>query len=285
MTTSPYTVDTDWLFARLDDPNLSIVDASWYLPTMLVNGEPRDGKAEYEAQHIPGAVYFDIDDITQADSNLPHTLASPEVFAQKVGALGISDEDTIVVYDGMGLFSAARVWWNFRIMGASKAVLLNGGLPRWIEDRLPIEAGQSPLYPKLFKANHTPEAVASFADMSAIVGNGTMQVADARPAARFTGEAPEPRAGMRSGHMPGAFSVPMTDLTSNGALRPTDELKAVFTNAGVDLQKPIVTSCGSGVTAAVLSLALETIGHRDHKLYDGSWSEWGGREDTPVESG
>ena len=285
MTASPFTVDTDWLFANLDDPNLSIVDASWYLPTMLVNGVPRDGRAEYDAQHIPGAVYFDIDDIVDADSPLPHTLASPEVFAQKVGALGISDEDTIVVYDGMGLFSAARVWWNFRIMGASKVVLLNGGLPRWIAHRLPVESGRAPLYPKLFKASYTPHAVASFDEMSTLVANGSRQIADARPAARFTGEAPEPRAGMRSGHMPGAHSVAMTDLTADGALLPADQLKEVFIQAGVDLQKPIVTSCGSGVTAAVLSLALETLGHSDHKLYDGSWSEWGGREDTPVETG
>ena len=285
MTASPFTVDTDWLFAHLDDPNVSIVDASWHLPTVLVNGEPRNGKAEYEVQHIPGAVYFDIDDVTETGSALPHTLASPEVFAQKVGALGISDEDTIVVYDGMGLFSAARVWWNFHIMGASKVVLLNGGLPRWIADRLPVEAGRAPLYPKLFKANYAPEAVVSFNEMNAIVGTGSMQVADARPAARFTGEAPEPRAGMRSGHMPGAYSVPMTDLTADGALLPVEKLKETFAAAGIDLQQPVVTSCGSGVTAAVLSLALDTIGHGNHKLYDGSWSEWGGRDDTPVEAG
>jgi thiosulfate/3-mercaptopyruvate sulfurtransferase len=285
MTASPFTIDTDWLFAHLDDPNVTIVDASWYLPTMLVNGEPRNGKAEYEAQHIPGAVYFDIDDVIEPGNPLPHTLASPEIFAQKAGALGISDEDTIVVYDGMGLFSAARVWWNFRIMGASKVVLLNGGLPRWIADRLPIESGRRPLYPKLFKTNYSPEAVVSFEEMSALVEDGSRQIADARPAARFTGEAPEPRAGMRSGHMPGARSVPMTDLTADGALLAADQLKAVFNNAGVDLQQPIVTSCGSGVTAAVLSLALETLGHSDHKLYDGSWSEWGGREDTQVETG
>ncbi|MEP0942172.1 MAG: 3-mercaptopyruvate sulfurtransferase [Rhizobiaceae bacterium] len=285
MSTSPFTVDTDWLFAHLDDPNLSVVDASWYLPTMLVNGQPRDGKAEYDVQHIPGAVYFDIDDVVDPKSTLPHTLASPELFAQKAGALGISDEDTIVVYDGMGLFSAARVWWNFRIMGASKVVLLNGGLPRWIADRLPIEAGQSPVYPKLFKANYSPDAVASFDDMQAFVADGSRQIADARPAARFTGEAPEPRARMRSGHMPGANSVPMTELTAEGALLSADGLKAVFAKAGVDLQSPVVTSCGSGVTAAVLSLALDTIGHSDHKLYDGSWSQWGGRDDTPVETG
>jgi thiosulfate/3-mercaptopyruvate sulfurtransferase len=285
MSNNPFLVETEWLLAHLDDPNVSIVDASWYLPTMLMNGEPRNGKAEYEAQHIPGAVYFDIDTISEPGSDLPHTLASPEIFAKMVGALGISDDDTIVVYDGMGLFSAARAWWNFRVMGASKVVLLNGGLPKWIADRMPVEAGSAPIYPKLFKTNFDPSAVTSFEEMNRIVGSAERQIADARPADRFTGDAPEPRTGMRSGHMPGANSVPFSALAKDGQLRSADELKQVFQSAGIDLAKPVVTTCGSGVTAAALTLALETIGHREHTLYDGSWAEWGGRDDTDVVTG
>lgn len=282
MSPNPFLVETDWLSEHLNDPHLSIVDASWYLPTMLADGEPRNGRAEYEAQHIPAAVYFDIDAISEPDSQLPHTLASPEVFSQMVGELGISDQDTIVVYDGMGLFSAARAWWNFRVMGAKKVVILNGGLPKWKAENRPTESGNSRPNPNKFNASFDPNTVASFEAMNDIVNLASMQIADARPLARFSGEAPEPRAGMRSGHMPGAFSVPFSDLAINGQLRSAGELKEVFETAGIDLAKPVVTTCGSGVTAAALTLALETIGHSDHILYDGSWSQWGGRDDTKV---
>ena len=282
MTTNPFLVSTDWLYSRLGDDNISIVDASWYLPTMLANGKPRNGKAEYDTQHIPGAVFFDIDEITEPGSTLPHTLASPEVFAQKVGALGISDQDTIVVYDGMGLFSAARAWWNFRVMGAVKVVILDGGLPQWIADRLPIEAGNAPVHPKLFTASFDPTSVVSLSRMQEILDNEAMQVADARPAGRFSGQDPEPRPGVRSGHMKGAHSVPFSEISRDGRLLAQEELRTVFSNAGVDLGKPVATTCGSGVTAAALTLALETIGHTDHVLYDGSWAEWGTSDHTKV---
>ncbi|MEL7273894.1 MAG: 3-mercaptopyruvate sulfurtransferase [Pseudomonadota bacterium] len=280
MSRSPYLVDTDWLFAHLDDDNVAIVDASWYLPAMN-----RDGRTEYDAQHIPGAVFFDIDDIVDPESPLPHTLASPEVFARKVGALGISNTQTIVVYDGHGLFSAPRVWWNFRIMGAAKVVILDGGLPKWIEDRLPIEAGAAPLYPKLFTPHFDEKAVATFEDMQTIVAAADTAILDARPHARFTGEAAEPRPGMRSGHMPGAVSLPMTDLAPDGRLLDREQLEQMLRDSGVSPNSPVITTCGSGVTAATLTLALETIGHTDHKLYDGSWSQWGGRDDTHVQTG
>lgn len=280
MSRNPFLVDTDWLFAHLDDDSVAIVDASWYLPAMN-----RDGRAEYDAQHIPGAVFFDIDDIVDPQSDLPHTLASPEIFARKVGALGISHDQTIVIYDGHGLFSAPRVWWNFRVMGATKVVILDGGLPRWIEDRLPIEAGSAPLYPKLFTPQFDAQAVTDFSAMQTAVAQGQSTILDARPHARFTGEAAEPRAGMRSGHMPGATSLPMTDLAPDGRLLDRQELEKVLRDKGVDPNKPTITTCGSGVTAALLTLALETVGHRDHSLYDGSWSQWGGRDDTDVATG
>lgn len=284
MTKNPYLVDTNWLQARLGQDDISIIDASWYLPTMLVDGKPRDGKAEYDARHIPGAVYFDINAITLPDSNLPHTVAPEDVFAAKVGALGISDQDTIVVYDGMGLFSAARVWWNFRLMGAEKVFLLDGGMPAWLEQAYSVESGPptpTPT-PKTFQTRAITGKVAGLDAMKQWVDDGSIQIADARPANRFTGEAAEPRAGMRSGHMPGAKNVPFSMLAENGRLRSKEQLKSVFEQAGIDLTKPVVTTCGSGVTAAALSLALETVGHSDHRLYDGSWSEWGGRDDTKV---
>lgn len=280
MSESPFTVDTDWLAARLDQPDVSIVDGSWYLPNM-----GRDGRAEFEAAHIPGAVFFDIDEMSEPGSSLPHTLASPEDFAEKVGALGISDEDTIVVYDGMGLFSAPRVWWNFRVMGATKVVLLDGGFRRWVEKRLPVEAGSPPIKPKRFKPSFESGQVVSFAEMHDIVDNRARQIIDARPFGRFTGDEPEPREAMRSGHMPGALSVPATTIATDGSLKSAGELRQIFQEAGVDLSRPVVTTCGSGVTAAALKLALETIGHRDTSLYDGSWSEWGGRPDTEIETG
>ncbi len=277
---SPYLVDCDWLFARLEDDDVSIVDASWYLPDMK-----RDGRAEYDAAHIPGAVFFDLDAIVDPGSTLPHTMPDAETFARMVGKLGISDTDTIVVYDGSGLFSAARVWWMFRTFGAAKVVVLDGGFPAWVEARLPVESGTAPLYPALFKTERNEGAVVSFENMRAIVKAGSHNVLDARPAGRFTGEVPEPRSGMRSGHMPGATSVPAASLVKNGKLRPVEELRGVFDAANVDLTQPAVTTCGSGVTAAIITLALETLGARDHQLYDGSWAEWGVRTDTPVETG
>lgn len=274
---SPYLVSSDWLLERLDDPDVSIVDASWFLP----NAE-RNGAEEYDRAHIPGAVFFDIDAIVDPGSDLPHTLAPPDVFAREVGKLGISHDDTIVVYDSVGLFSAPRVWWNFRIMGAAKVVILDGGLSGWIDDRLPIESGSAPIYPKLFDPRFDASDVVGFDEMRKLVAGGTVQVADARPAGRFDGSVPEPRAGMRSGHMPGAVNVPFDALQENGRLLSPDRLRTLLTERGLSKTKPVVTSCGSGVTAAVLSLALETIGHPNHRLYDGSWSEWGGRSDTPV---
>ena len=280
MNRSPFLVSSQWLRDRLDDPNISIVDASWFLP----NTE-RDGAEEYDRAHIPGAVFFDIDAIVDPNSDLPHTLAPPDVFAREVGKLGIAHDDTIVVYDSVGLFSAPRVWWNFRVMGAAKVVILDGGLSGWIDDRLPIEAGSAPIYPKLFVPDFDPSKVADLAEMRRLVADGTATVADARPAGRFDGSVPEPREGMRSGHMPGAVNVPFDALQANGRLLDTEALRDVLHRAGVSRTRPVVTSCGSGVTAATISLALETIGHPDHRLYDGSWSEWGGRSDTAVEAG
>ena len=277
---SPFVVSTDWLFAHLDDENVSIVDGSWYLPAMN-----RDAKAEYDVQHIPGAVFFDIDAIADESSGLPHALAKPKDFARAVGALGIAHTDTIVVYDGVGLFSAARVWWNFRIMGAAKVVILDGGLPAWIEDRLPIEAGTAPLYPKLFAPSPDRRSIASFDTVSEAVAAGDRTILDARPNGRFRGDVPEPREGVRAGHMPGATNLPIDCLQRNGRLLPVAEIREVLESNGVTPDEPVITSCGSGVTAAVLSLALETIGHPNHRLYDGSWIEWGSHPETPVAIG
>ncbi len=286
MTDNPNLVSTEWLSNNLDNPDVSIVDGSWYLPAMFdAEGSPRNGHAEYLARHIPGAVFFNIDGITEPGSNLPHTIAPPDIFSQKTGELGVSDQDTIVVYDGMGLFSAPRVWWNFKVMGAKNVRILDGGLPAWEKDGYPVESGEVVNPSKLFDARFDNSAIISFNDMQEIVANGQKQIADARPAGRFTGEQPEPRKGMRSGHMPGAKSVPFSNLAANGKLLPADELKNAFNDAGIDLTKPIATSCGSGVTAAALILALQTIGHTDNVLYDGSWAEWGGRPDTDIITG
>jgi thiosulfate/3-mercaptopyruvate sulfurtransferase len=273
-------VDADWLEKKLGKPGLSIVDASWYLPA-----QKRDARGEYDAGHVPGAVFFDQDLVVAPGSDLPHTLPPPEVFARFAGAMGIGANDTIVVYDGPGLFSAPRVRWMFRVMGASDVRLLEGGFDRWKADGRPMTDEPVKVAPCLFDATLDAGRVASLEDMRGIVENNTAQIADARPAGRFVGTDPEPRAGVRSGHMPGAHSVPAAALSENGVLLAPERLKTIFGEAGVDLSGPIVTSCGSGVTAAVVSLALEALGHTDNRLYDGSWTEWGSRQDTPVETG
>jgi thiosulfate/3-mercaptopyruvate sulfurtransferase len=279
--TSQFVVSFDWLAERLGQSNLRIVDASWYLPA-----QNRDAKIEFATARIPGAVFFDIDTIADVTSGLPHTLPSPELFEDKVGALGISETDTIIVYDGLGMFSAPRVWWMFRIFGAKNCYVLDGGFDQWKTEGRPIEATAiSIIKPAIFKPTPNKLAVVSFDNMAKIVETGDIQIADARGAGRFEGRDPEPRAGMRSGHMPGAVNLPFSTLSDNGKLKPLTELKQVLEAAGVDLEKPVVTTCGSGVTAAVITLALQSIGHRHNMLYDGSWSEWGGRADTPVVTG
>jgi len=273
-------VSRDWLEERLNAPGLSILDASWYLPA-----QGRNAKAEYDAAHIPGAVFFDHDVVVEPGSNLPHTLPSPEHFAQFAGAMGIAADDTIVVYDGPGLFTAPRAWWMFRAMGAEKVFVLEGGFDRWKAEGRPVTAEPTKIAPNLFKVNFDPARVVGFEEMRRIVEEGGAQIVDVRAAGRFEGREPEPRPGMRSGHMPRALNLPFADFAEDGSLLPPDRLRRVLEAAGIDLSQPVVSSCGSGITAAVLNLALETLGHKDHRLYDGSWSEWGGRPDTPVETG
>jgi thiosulfate/3-mercaptopyruvate sulfurtransferase len=274
---SPFIVDADWLQEKIGQPGLTIVDASWYLPA-----QNRDARAEYEAAHIPGAVFFDHDLVSDQDSALPHTLPSPQDFAQYVGTMGISADDTIVVYDGPGFFSAPRAWWMFRVMGVFQVYVLDGGFDRWKTDGRPVTAQPTKIAPGIFHADFDARRVASLADMRRIVGSSESQIADARGPGRFVGSEPEPRAGVRSGHMPGARNVPASALSENGAFLSKDRLRRVIADAGIDLSKPVVTSCGSGITAAVITLALETVGHTDNQLYDGSWTEWGGLSDTPV---
>lgn len=277
---SPFTVDADWLQNRLGEPGLTIVDASWYLPA-----QKRDARAEYDAAHIPGARFLDQDAVSDPDSPLPHTLASPQYFAQYVGAMGISADDIIIVYDGPGFFSAPRAWWMFRVMGVFQVYILDGGFDRWKAAGRPVAAEPTKTAPCVFHADFDAGRVACLADMRRIVGTRESQIADARSAGRFAGTEPEPRAGVRSGHMPGARNVPSSTLAENGELLPKDRLRKVIEDAGIDLSKPVVTSCGSGITAAAITLALETLGHTDNRLYDGSWTEWGGLGDTPVVTG
>ena len=277
---SPWLVTTDWLASRLKSPDLVVVDGSFYLPA-----HKRDAAAEYKAGHIPGAVRFDIDAISDHSSQLPHMLPSAFDFGQAVGELGISERNTIVVYDGLGLFSSPRVWWTFRLFGAEYVYILDGGLPKWKAENRPLEPGEVKR-PRTHFITKTPEdIVASLARVERVLSEKTAQVVDARPADRFRGEAPEPRAGVRSGHIPGARNVPASALTEKGQLLPPDRLRAAFAAGGVDLDKPVITSCGSGVSAAVLWLALDALGKPPVGLYDGSWSEWGGLKEMPLATG
>lgn len=277
MTESPL-ISTDELAALLNDPALRIVDGSWHL-------DGRDARADFNEARLPGAVFFDLDAVSDHTTDLPHMLPTAAAFAEAVGALGISETDIIVIYDTVGLFSAARVWWTFRSMGASRVFVLDGGLPKWRAEGRSIEAGPTQaLTPATFVAHPVPDAVADVPTVMAAL-TGDAQVVDARPAARFLGQAPEPRPGVRSGHMPGALNLPMKSvLDDRGQLKRGTALKTAFREAGIDLDRPIVTTCGSGVTAAVLSLALAELG-TGSRLYDGSWAQWGSGTVTPVVTG
>ena len=274
-------VSTDWLAVHMKDPDLRILDASTYLP-----GVDRDGRTEYDAVHIPGARFFDIDDVSDGRSDLPHMVPPIEKFMSRVRAMGVGDGHQIVVYDGSGLFSAARVWWLFRLMGQNNIAVLDGGLPKWIAEGREVEDLAPVIRDRHMTVRFQNQMVRDVTQVSSASKLGTSQIVDARAAARFRGEAPEPREGLRSGHIPNSRNVPFTDLLNDDkTMKTPDQTRAIFESAGVDLKKPIITTCGSGVTAAVLGLALERMGHDMWSLYDGSWTEWGMFPTVPVATG
>lgn len=273
-------VSSEWLVAHVNEPNLRIVDASWYLPQ-----QGRDPRLEYNLEHIPGAVFFDIDEIADADNPVPHMLPTPESFANRVRSLGLGDNSHIIVYDSAGCMSAARVWWMFRVFGHSEVAVLDGGLPKWKREGRSLDN----LTPTPQKCHFTPRVNhAMVRSCDQIIHNLSApveQVVDARPEGRFQGTDQEPRQGLRSGHIPHSLNIPFTSLTEadSKTFKSAENMVTIFHSAKVDLERPIVTTCGSGITACVLALALHLIGHRQVAVYDGSWAEWGGREETPVE--
>ncbi len=274
-------VSTDWLAARLGTPGLLVFDATKYLPT-----EPRDAVAEFRAAHIPGARLFDIDAIADADTDLPHMVPAPGRFARLIGALGVANDSFVVFYDQKGLFSAARGWWMMGLFGHDRAAVLDGGLPKWVAEGKPVESGEPPAaLPATFRPDFRAARLRGIGDMLANLNTSHELVLDARAPGRFTGELPEPRPGMRSGHIPGAANLPYTALLApDQTLLPPETLRARLDQAGVDGSRPVVTSCGSGVSACILTLAMVHAGLPSGAVYDGSWTEWGGRSDTPVEN-
>ncbi len=274
-------VTTDWLAAHLKDPDLRLFDASWHMPD-----SGRDARAEYAAAHIPGARFFDIDEIADLRSALPHTAPPAEKFASRMRALGVGDGHQVVVYDSAGIFSAPRVWWLFRLMGKTDVAVLDGGLPKWQAEGRETEDMPPVLRERHITVQRQAGLIKDVTQVAAASKLGDHEILDARSPARFRGEEPEPRAGLRAGHIPGSKNLHFrTLLNEDGTMKAPDELRAVFEAAGVDLKKPVISSCGSGVTACIIDLALERIGHRRHAVYDGSWSEWGMYDDLAVATG
>ena len=268
--TKTWLTETDELARELDAPDLVIIDASWHMPA-----ENRNAHEEYLAEHIPGAIFFDIDEIADTKSGLPHMLPPPEKFSSRMRSMGIGDGSRIVVYDSTGLFSAARVWWTFRVMGVDDVSVLNGGLPKWKREGLPLESGPArSRTARHFTARRNLDLVRDVGDIKALLKDRSAEIVDARAADRFAGKAPEPRPGLRSGRIPGSHNLPFAKLLNkDGTLKTPPEIERLFEEAGVDLSKPVVASCGSGITASVLALGLAEIGHRRAAVYDGSWSE------------
>jgi len=274
-------VSTDWLAAHLKDPDLRILDASWHFPDA-----GRDARAEYEAAHIPGARFFDIDEISDHRSELPHMAPPVEKFMSRMRAMGVGDGHQLVVYDSAGLFSAARVWWLFRLMGKTDIAVLDGGLPKWQAEGRPVEDLPPVVRDRHMTVQRQAHLVKDVTQVAAASKLGDYEIIDARSAARFRGEEPEPRPGLRSGHIPNSRNLPFGDLlNADGTMKDPAALRALFEEAGVDLSKPAITSCGSGVTAAILCLAMERFGKTDYSLYDGSWAEWGMYNDLKVATG
>jgi len=277
----PPLVSTDWLAERLGRSDLKILDASWYMPA-----QNRDAQAEYAAAHIPGAMFFDIDRIADTESSLPHMLPSPANFGAAVGALGVGNEDDVVIYDGAGIFAAPRVWWTFRVFGHSRVAVLDGGLPKWRRENRPLESGPLTPTPKNFRASPRPKLVRDAAAMRENIASEKELVLDARSEGRFKGSEPEPRPGLKGGHIPHSRNLPFQALVdpASGTMKPADELRAIFANAGVTAKQRVTASCGSGLTAAILAFGLYLTGRDDAAIYDGSWSEWGALPDAPVET-
>jgi thiosulfate/3-mercaptopyruvate sulfurtransferase len=281
-TAKKWIVETDWLAEHLDAPDLLVFDGSWHLPTT-----GRNAKTEYVAEHVPGALFFDIDDLSDEKSPLPHMLPSAVKFASRMKKMGVGDGMRIVVYDTVGLFSAARVWWTFRAMGHEDVAVLNGGLKKWKAEGHPLEDGPPRKRPEVhFTPLMNASLVRDMDDVKHVLAKNSAQIVDARPAPRFAGSEPEPRPGLRCGHLPGARSVPsQTLLNADGTLKPPAELQRLFADAGIDPALPVITTCGSGVTASILSLALAVLGQTNAAVYDGSWAEWGADNGLPIETG